>query len=434
MVTIHFFIHFFIHGNHSFLHKHKIFYKYQFGFRKNHETTNALTEVIDYIYKSLDEGNYVFGIYIDLKKAFDTVQHDILLSKLQHYGIRGIAFEWFRSYLAKRKQYVITNGIQSDISDLCEYGVPQGSALGPILFLLFINDINKPLNHIIVKLFADDTNCFISGNNFNQLERLVEVELNKLQKWINANKLTINFDPKKSNYCIFKPKNKTLPPNFDRGLNIGTNVLRYKENTKYLGVILDRNLTFETHTKELNQKLVKYAGIFSKIRHFLPVSCRKIVYNAFIASRLNYGSEIYVRTNKRHIQPLAVTQNKLLRILQFKAKKTPLKSLYTAFDVIKLKDLHYLNICCIVHKFIYSPCLLPEAINDIFRKNKQVHQYDTRQKNDLHPVKINTRLYGEKTISFQGRDYWNKLPNSLKEVTSVAVFKRKLKQHILDNY
>ena len=107
----------------SFLHEHKIFYKYQFGFRKNHATTNALTEVIDYIYKSLDEGNYVFGIYIDLKKAFHTVQHDILLSKLQHYGTRGIPFEWFRSYIAKRKQHLITNGIQSDISDLCKYGV-----------------------------------------------------------------------------------------------------------------------------------------------------------------------------------------------------------------------------------------------------------------------------------------------------------------------
>ena len=150
-----------------------------------------------------------------------------------------------------------------------------------------------------------------------------------------------------------------------------------------------------------------------------------------MSSRLNYGSEIYVKTNKRHLQPLASSQNKLFRILQFKARKTPLKSLYKAFSVLKLKDLHYLNI---VHKFIHSPCLLLEAINDMFHKNKQVHQYNTRQKDDLHSVKINTKLYGEKTIPFQGRDYWNKLPNNLKEVTSVVLFKRKLKQHILDNY
>ena len=197
----------------QFLNKNDILYKYQFGFRKNYATSNALTEVIDHIYKSLDEGNYVFGIYIDLKKAFDTVQHQILLYKLQHYGIRGIALEWFDSYLSK-KRFVVTNGIQSDILESSDYGVPQGSVLGPILFLLFINDIHKSLDKIIIKLFADDTNCFISGNNFNQLERLAETELNKLQKWINANKLTINFDPKKSSYCIFKPKKQMLTSKF----------------------------------------------------------------------------------------------------------------------------------------------------------------------------------------------------------------------------
>ena len=141
-----------------FFQKHNIFYKYQFGFRKIHAAANALTEIVNYIYKSLDEGNYVFGIYIDLKKAFDTVQHKILLHKFQYYGIRGLAFHWFETYLSKRKQFVVINDTQSDISDLCEYGVPQGLVLGPILFLLFINDIHMSLNNIVIKLFADDTN------------------------------------------------------------------------------------------------------------------------------------------------------------------------------------------------------------------------------------------------------------------------------------
>ena len=169
----------------------------------------------------LHEGNYVFGIYIDLKKAFHFVQYHILPQKLRHYGIPGISLDWFDSYLSNRKQVVVTNGIQSDILELSGYGVPQGSVLGPILFLLFINDIYISLDNIIIKLFADDRDCFVSENDFNLLEGLAKTELNKPQKWINANKPSINFDPKNSSYCIFKPRNKCLPVNFNRGLTVG---------------------------------------------------------------------------------------------------------------------------------------------------------------------------------------------------------------------
>ena len=130
--------------------------------------------------------------------------------------------------------------------ELSGYGVPQGSVLGAILFLLFINDIHNSLDKIIIELFADDTNCFVSGNDFNLLERLAETELNKLQKWINANKLTIHFDPEKSSYCIFKPRNKCLPVNLNRGLRMSTKVLKYKENTRYLVLLLDHKLTWDS--------------------------------------------------------------------------------------------------------------------------------------------------------------------------------------------
>ena len=164
------------------------------------------------------------------------------------------------------------------------------------------------------------------------------------------------------------------------------------------------------------------------------MTCCKTVYNAFIFSRLNYGSEIYVNTTKKYMQPLMVTQNKLLRILQFKHIRTPSRNLYRQFNTLKLKDLHYFNICCIVQKFIHLPNLLPEAINDIFCRNDQIHDHDTRNKKDLHPVKIKTKMYGEKTISFQGTTFWNNLPKYLKETTSVHLFKARVKKHILDNY
>ena len=147
--------------------------------------------------------------------------------------------------------------------------------------------------------------------------------------------------------------------------------------------------------QRIKPKLVKYTGIFSKIRHCLPVSCRHTVYNAFISSRLNYGTEIYTNTTKV-IQPLIVTQNKILRILQFKNIKTPTNNLYREFGVLKLTDMHDFNICCIVQKFMYLRHLIPEALNDLFCRNEQIHHHNTSNKMDLHPVKIKTKLYGEK--------------------------------------
>ena len=164
---------------------------YNFGFRQKYSTVHALISLTENIRKNLDEGNIGCGIFVDLQKAFDTVEHDILLSKLEHYGIRGLANEWFKSYLSNRKQYVSINGYDSNLADV-KFGVPQGSVLGPLLFLVYINDLNQALKFCKVHHFADDTNLIHFSKSVNRLNKYVNLDLKNLTYWLNANRISLN--------------------------------------------------------------------------------------------------------------------------------------------------------------------------------------------------------------------------------------------------
>ena len=188
-----------------FLDLHSVIFPNQYGFRAGSSATHVLISITEAIKKTMDDKKFGCGIFIDLKKAFDTVNHDILLSKLDHYGIRNVALSWFKSYLSGSKQYVHINGVNSVTKDIT-CGVPQGSVLGPLLFLLYINDLPNISNKLKFYLFADDTNIYFESDDLKQIERTVNKELKKLHEWLCLNRLSLNIS--KTNFVIFHDKRK----------------------------------------------------------------------------------------------------------------------------------------------------------------------------------------------------------------------------------
>ena len=185
----------------TFLNNKNIIYNLQFGFRQQYSTSHALINITENIRKPLDDGNISCGVFLDLQKAFDTVDRQILLAKLNHYGIRGVSNDWFKSYLSNRNQYVSINGFDSGLTSI-NCGVPQGSVLGPLLFLLYINYLNQAIKFCKVHHFADDRNLLCLSNSIKKLNKLVNTDLKHLVNWLNANKISLNV--KKTETVIFK--------------------------------------------------------------------------------------------------------------------------------------------------------------------------------------------------------------------------------------
>ena len=218
----------------DFLSNLKILYEFQFGFRKKHSTYLAHLILLDRITKSLDNGETAIGIYLDFSKAFDTVNHEILLKKLYHYGIRGNAYAWFQSYLTGRVQYVIYNNVQSSPKPI-KCGVPQGSILRPLLFLIYINDLPNVCDHSMPFLFADDTHLFSSGKDIEKLYEFANEELNAIAEWFKVNRLSLNV--KKTHYMVFTNAKNNRPKS---ELKIEGESISEVPKTKFLGVMIDQ--------------------------------------------------------------------------------------------------------------------------------------------------------------------------------------------------
>ena len=278
----------------SFLARHKVLFNYQYGFRKLHSTTLALIEFTDNIIRFLDEGNYCISVFIDLTKAFDTVDHDILWHKLEQY-------------LNNRFQYTTIDGASSTLRQV-RCGVPQGSVLGPLLFALYINDIQYAVGAEGVRLFADDTALYMVNSDLQTLLFGIKEKIENLYKWCICNKLTNNSE--KTHFILFHIVNKPILNNLTEIVTTQATIKRVTE-IKYLGLVLDEKLNYNEHVQSISNSLIKYFGIFNHIKYKVNDKTGRQLYFAFVFSRLKYGIEIYGNCSERNINKLQTMQNKL---------------------------------------------------------------------------------------------------------------------------
>ena len=246
----------------SFIHKHNILTSFQYGFRKGYSTDMAAVNLVDKISTALDKKLSTIGIFIDLSKAFDTIDHTILLNKLFAYGFRGVAYTWIESYLKNRVQYVHYNGMSS-YKLTCNIGVPQGSILGPLLFLLYINNIHSASEVSDFILFADDTTILFHDKDLNGVTLQAEVEFTKIIHWLNANKLSLNI--KKTKVLIFDNKRHD---DTNLYLSLGGTVIKPSSHTKFLGILIDNKLNWKEHISYITKTIARENGIIYKTKKF----------------------------------------------------------------------------------------------------------------------------------------------------------------------
>ena len=267
----------------EFFEKKQILYYRQFGFRKDFSTNHAILTLLKSIQKALDDRQFACGIFIDLEKAFDTVSHDIPLENLNHYGIRSTANDWFRSYLSYRTKFVSINGFNSDYKTV-KYVIPQGSVLGPLLFLIFINDLNIAIKISETFHFADDTCLLNIKYSIKKINKVVNKDLTFLIQWLHANKIFLNVA--KTEVIIFRRKKKQL--DFGLNLKICGKKLKASNYVKYLGIYLDEYLEWSHHGNYLSHKLVKASAILCKLCHYVNEATIKSIYYAIFHSNLPY--------------------------------------------------------------------------------------------------------------------------------------------------
>jgi hypothetical protein len=415
----------------KFFQDKKLFFNAQYGFRFEHCTEFAALDLVDKVMLEMDKMNTPINIFLDLSKAFDTLDHKILIQKLEYYGIKGTALKLMESYLTNRKQYVEIHDTKSDILTLTT-GVPQGSILGPLLFIIYINDIAQASKLFDFIIYADDTTLsttletVVNKDNASNSDINLNIELANVSNWLCANKLSLNVA--KCKYIIFHTPKKKVKP---LSLKINNTVIERVKEFNFLGLTINEHLNWKAHINKIANKISKSLGILNKLKHFLPLHTKVLMYNSLILSYLNFGILAWGYECNR----ITKLQKKAIRIISISKYNAHTEPIFKALKLLKVNDILRVQQLKFYYKFKNNK--LPHNLQLFpINHNTDFHNYTTRAQHHIHPVRTRHE-YAKKCIRYHLPKVINDTPAIILDkidTHSLKGFANYIKFSILQSY
>ena len=408
----------------QYLTENQIINENQFGFTTQSSTLAACTQLLNFIELKLDQKQIVGCFFIDIQKAYDSIQIEILLKKLKNIGITHTTLKVFESFHSNRLQYIKFNTTTSEIKNI-NNGVAQGSMLSTHEFSLFVNDLlNLNLNGK-VQMYADDTVVMLAASDINELIAKMQEDIRKIDTWLKENKLQLN--TKKTNYIIFN-KHKQYNPDRIPTISLDNNIITNVTETKYLGLIIDNKLNWHQHIHKIKNKITPIIFTLFKLKHFLHPKAKLDIYNAHIVSHLQYLNPIWNTANITKLNELKVLQNKAIKTIYGFSQLEPTINLYS----LNLKTTSFSKLC-----ITQTLLLIFKIKNKYIKHNFQLtlrsdtHTHYTRQSEHIN-ISLTRTNTGLNTIMSRGIRMCNNLPPTIKNTSGIAQFKHHL-QYFINN-